>query len=149
MHIPPSHLYHHTLPPRLLCYREFDRFSGLPKYGADLSSDEDEAMDYYDDEEVRGGGGSGSSSSGGLVSSSSGGIGGDTSASSGGMIVMGGTSSSSGSSSSTSGNRVVLQPSLLSGLHKEYGNGPGVVEKFPSTQPGHTPLAPFITAPYV
>ena len=86
--------------------REFDRFSGLPKYGADLSSDEDEAMDYYDDDEDKGGnGGNGGSGGGG-----------------------GGTT------------RVLLQPSLLSGLHKEYGNGPGVVEKFPhSTQPGDPP----------
>ena len=80
-------------------------------------------MDYYDgynyDDDRGGAGGAGGGSA--------------TSSSHSGIVVIG---VGGNSSSSSSGNRVLLPPSLLSGLHKEYGNGPGVVERFPCTQPG-------------
>ena len=81
-----------------------------------------DGYDYNDDDRAGRGGGSG----------------GDSSNVGGGIAVFGGGvgGSHSGSrSASSSGNRVLLQPSLLSGLHKEFANGPGVVEKFPNTHP--------------
>ena len=93
-------------------------------------------MDYYDgynyDDDRGGAGGAGGGSA--------------TTSSHSGIVVIG---VGGNSSSSSSGNRVLLQPSLLSGLHKEYGNGPGVVERFPCTQPGDPPSLSLLQSLYL